>query len=366
MNVDHSPVFKSTASSGRVKRFGHLPIVWSRTLSWGGKWCGCIKTNQTQPATRMQETNRTNVSENNIMCVQNCVIKKCFTAPVRVKIHTISHVLGWKHVQHDKNEHLHYKIVLGKMVPTHACQYSKPTSKNYFTSNDPRCDIILSQFLTSHLDVYMAYNFWYSNLAFLFWHSILTFYSVLASILIFCKWNGVRRAVFLNLGLEVIHKYCACHNWQCDLTCPYVVVVDAFHGPTLLDSCCVSSLCSSHAKLMELRSTDIKVLHSSLDWRVSTVQSTFFPIIFSSVLHVTHLPCKNWASGFGFTRQPISKLHPSFHKCHLTQLICVSLEPLGYQVFLVHPLSIRNSFKSVSQLLTQPNPWSLFHGEEPR
>ena len=130
------------------------------------------------------------------VCPKLCYQKMFHCTTHRVKIHTISHVFGWKHVQHDKNKHLHYKIVLGKMVPTHACQYSKPTSKNYFTSNDPRCDIILSQLMTSHLDVYMAYNFWHSILAFLFWHSILTFYSVLASILIFCKRNGVRRAVF--------------------------------------------------------------------------------------------------------------------------------------------------------------------------
>ena len=83
---------------------------------------------------------------------------------------------------------------------------------------------------------------------------------------------------------KVIHSCRACHKWQCDFTCHYMVVVDASHEPTLLDLCCVSSLSSGHAAILKARSTDIKVFHSSLDWWISTIQSTS---IRSPLLHYT-------------------------------------------------------------------------------
>ena len=165
----------------------------------------------------------------------------------------------------------------------------------------------------------------------------------------------------LNWASKVIHSYRACHKWQCDFTCHHMVVVDTSHESTLLDLCCVSSLRTGHAAVMELRSTDIKVSHSSLDWWVSTVQSTSVHLIFSHHRCTSHISCtRKWELGFGFTRQPHFKFHPSLNENHLRQLICVSLDPLSNKVLLVDSLSICNSFKSVSKLLIQSDSWSLF------
>ena len=65
---------------------------------------------------------------------------------------------------------------------------------------------------------------------------------------------------FWTWASTVIHKFVHATNETCGFTCTVVIVVALSHESTLLDLCWVSSLCSGHARQMELVSAYIKVL----------------------------------------------------------------------------------------------------------
>ena len=91
-----------------------------------------------------------------------------------------------------------------------------------------------------------------------------------------CKRNGARRSVFLNLGLEshtqfvhATHAHVVSHDiYDCCRCSPHEL---HFSICPVCHPCAVV-----HAAVPNGWSTDLKVLHSSLDSEVSTFESTYF------------------------------------------------------------------------------------------